>query len=326
MSDDPGQEDPHDSPARAGERPPGCAAAPQPVISRAVWLMALGAFLFSISSLCIKLVGQGVPAMQIVFVRSVLGSFLCLHGLSRAGHWPHKKSMRLLAMRGVSGALAVTATFQAIVWLPLGDATTIFFTNPVFATILAVFFLGERAGPKVALCVGLGLAGVVFIAKPTWLFGGEAALPALPVWMALAGAFFAAVSFVTIRRLGNREHPLAVVLAFVGTTSVATAPVAVWGWVWPTPGQWLLMAAIAVLTHIGQVFLTRGLETETAGKASAVGYLQIVFAALWGFLFFGETMDSWDATGAMMIIGSTLALHGRVRKIKLWRFRRYWSR
>jgi drug/metabolite transporter (DMT)-like permease len=68
------------------------------------------------------------------------------------------------------------------------------------------------------------------------------------------------------------------------------------------------LLAVGVTAQAGQVYLTRGLQLEPAGRATAVGYLQIVFAAIWGAAFFSEYPDAWAVTGALLILVSTLTL------------------
>ncbi len=76
----------------------------------------------------------------------------------------------------------------------------------------------------------------------------------------------------------------------------------------PTPLEWLLLAGIGVVTQLGQVFMTRGLREERAGRAMAVAYMQIVFAAVWGALFFAELPDPWGVGGALLIIVGTAGI------------------
>jgi drug/metabolite transporter (DMT)-like permease len=83
--------------------------------------------------------------------------------------------------------------------------------------------------------------------------------------------------------------------------------------VWPTPLEWIVLLGVGVSTQLGQIAITRGLHLERAGRAAAVGYLQILFAAVWGALVFAEYPDLATLLGAAFIIGGTLALarHGR---------------
>ena len=74
------------------------------------------------------------------------------------------------------------------------------------------------------------------------------------------------------------------------------------GAVWPTPVEWLLLVGVGVVTQIGQVFLTKGLHLEKAGRAMSMSYVQVIFAAVWGFLFFRETPNSLSVVGAGLIL------------------------
>jgi drug/metabolite transporter (DMT)-like permease len=79
----------------------------------------------------------------------------------------------------------------------------------------------------------------------------------------------------------------------------------------PTRMEWLVLLGIGVATQLGQMALTNGLRLERAGPATATAYLQIVFAGIWGILFFAEIPDWGTLAGAALIVGSTLALARR---------------
>jgi drug/metabolite transporter (DMT)-like permease len=111
---------------------------------------------------------------------------------------------------------------------------------------------------------------------------------------------------VLIRRIRDRESPLVMVFYFPLVTVPLALPFAVAQWVWPTPTEWLLLLGLGVATQMAQVHMTRGLVLVPAGRATAVGYLQVVLAAVWGALLFGELPDLLTLGGAALIIGGTL--------------------
>jgi drug/metabolite transporter (DMT)-like permease len=78
--------------------------------------------------------------------------------------------------------------------------------------------------------------------------------------------------------------------------------------VWPTPLEWLVLAGIGVTTQIGQVFLTKGLMIERAGRATSVGYIQICFAVIWQLLIFRQEPGLGTLLGAALIIGGTVVV------------------
>jgi drug/metabolite transporter (DMT)-like permease len=271
-------------------------------------LMAVGAFWFSVMSLLVKLAGQRIPSQELVLVRALITLVLSYVALRRARLPVRGLHPRLLVLRGALGCAGLTCFYYSLVHLPLGEATLIQYTNPVFAAVIAAVVLRERVGAREMACLAASLAGVVLVVRPAGLLGGGAALPLGSASIALLGALCSAAAYVTVRRMGTAEDSRRVVLYLPLVTVPVTLPFALPGWVWPTPAEWLLLGGVGVSTQIAQVYMTRGLQRESAARATAVGYLQIVFAAAWGFLAFGETPGVWAAAGAAVIVASTLAL------------------
>jgi drug/metabolite transporter (DMT)-like permease len=275
---------------------------------RGIRYMVGAAFFFSLMSLFVKLAGRTLPTMEIVLARGVVIAVVTGGILRRRGipAWGRRKG--LLLLRGILGFVALTCFYFALVHLPLADATVIQYTNPAWTALLAAVFIDERLDRRESLGIVAALAGVVLIARPTFLFRpGQAALDPVWVGVALAGALFSAAAYVTVRQLGATEDPLVIVFYFALVNVVAAVPAAAPTAVWPSPEGWLLLGAVGVSTQVAQVMMTRGLKHERAGKAMAVAYLQIVFATLWGVLFLGEIPDLWVAGGAVLVIAGTWA-------------------
>lgn len=272
--------------------------------------MALGAFWFSIMAVLVKTAGQNLPSQQIVLVRGVITLVLSTALVMRAGisPWGARERRGLLVLRGSFGFAALSFFYTSLVHLPLAEANLIQYTNPVFTAILAAWLLGERMGRREVLCVAASLAGVVLVVRPVSLLsGGPTVVSPHAATIALAGALCSALAYVTIRRIKG-ENPLVIVFYFPLVTVPATLPFALPQWVWPTPMEWLILAGIGIATQIAQVNMTRGLQMETAGRATAVAYLQVVFAAVWGVAFFGERPDAWIIAGATLVLASTVVL------------------
>jgi drug/metabolite transporter (DMT)-like permease len=271
--------------------------------------MAIGAFFFSLMSLCVKLVGQRIPNQEVVLVRGVLTLGFTYLLLRRAGVAPLGNRRGGLLVRGFLGYAALSCFYYAIVHLPLAEATVLQYMNPLWAAVLATWVLAERMGWREGALVLASLAGVVLIARPAFLFGGGAsALPAGAVLVGLLGAAFSGAAYVGVRELSRTEHPLVIVFYFPLVTVPFALPAALANLVWPTPREWLLLLGIAVTAQLGQIYITRGLQREAAGRATAAGYLQVVFAGLWGLLFFRERPDLWVAIGSAVILTCTLLL------------------
>jgi drug/metabolite transporter (DMT)-like permease len=271
--------------------------------------MVGAAFFFSLMSLFVKLVGQHLPSQQIVLVRSVVTLGYTYALLRWSGVDAGGENKVLLLVRGAFGFTALSCFFFALTKLPLADATVIHYTNPVFTALIAAVVLGEAIGPREIAGALLSLVGVTLIAQPSFLFGPTAkTLNLLYVGVALAGALASASAYVTVRKLRETEHPLVVVFYFSLVASIGSTPTpAFTAMDWPTPWEWvLLIGGVAGCAQIAQILLTRGLHAERAGRAMAMTYLQIVFAAVWGMLFLGEFPGLLSIGGALLVISGTL--------------------
>ncbi len=270
--------------------------------------MAESALAFAVMGALAKAAGQRLPVGEIVLARALVSLVLSLATLRRAGVDPlGTRRLRLLA-RGAIGALGLACVFYAVTRLPLAEATVIQYLHPVFTAVLAALLLRERAGAGLALSLALGAAGVLAVARPALLFGGAAApLPPLALAAAVAGAFLSACAYVAVRHLSATEHPVVIVFYFAWVAVAGALPFAVHSLVWPEGSEWLLLLGVGVTAQVGQVAMTRGLRLEPAGRATALSYLQVLFAAALGALFFGEIPGPWTALGALLILGGTFA-------------------
>jgi drug/metabolite transporter (DMT)-like permease len=273
--------------------------------------MVLAAFCFSVMSLLVKAVGVRLPSQEVVFVRAAV-SLVVAYGLvrrARPGNWGHRKG--LLVVRGLMGFAALSCFFYALIHLPLADATVIQYTNPVWTAWLGWWLLDEGLTRGEAALSASGLLGVVLIARPTVLFGGVARLDPLAVAIGLAGALFSAAAYVSVRRLGRTEHPVIIVFYFTLITVPASVPGLLMHAVLPTLHELALLGGVGISAVLGQLCLTRGLQREPAGRATAISYVQVVFAASWGVLFFREYPDALSLAGAALVLLSTIVIARR---------------
>ena len=268
--------------------------------------MAGSALFFSVMSMLVKVASErGLPAMEIVLVRCAVMTVLTALLARGAGASLAGNDRRTLFGRGFVGAAALSLFYLALGRLPLGDATALHYTAPMWTAALAAPVLGERPGRSLLAALALSGAGVVLVTRPALVFGG-APLDTLGVAAALAGAILSGLAYVSVRKLRATDHPLTVVfwLSWVGV--LIALPFAIAGWVTPSSMDWLLLIGVGLTTQVAQVFMTRGLHLETAGRAVAVGYLQVVFAFLWGWVVFSDTPVATGLAGAALVVVSTL--------------------
>ena len=272
---------------------------------RGVRHMLASALAFSLMSLFVKLAGERLPTSEIVLARSLASLALSWILLRRKRMSPWGQDRRMLLLRGLLGFFALASFYTAVRELPLAEATLLHFLNPIATAVFAALFLGERAGPLTAAGLLLGLAGTALVAQPAQWFGVEAEaleLSRLGVLAGLSGALFSGAAYTVVRRLVRREDPLVVVFYFPLVAVPAVLPFVVEVAVWPTPLEWLWLALVGLCTQVGQVELTRGLRLLPAGRAMAISYLQVPFAALWGFACFGDLPTAWTLAGALLVV------------------------
>lgn len=308
------------SPSLAAASPPTgalAAAETRRERTRGVLYMLGSALGFSLMSLLVKVASSSFPAMELVFARSAFMAALTFAVLRRDGVPPLGVDRRTLLLRGAVGATALSLFYVGIGRLPLGDAVTIQYTTPVWTALTAALLLGERLRPLVLVGAGLSLAGVALVARPSALFGSVGAGPPLDGWGVAAvatGAVLSGLAYTFVRKLRATDRPMTIIFYLSWMGMVGALPFALGGgWAWPTGWEWLLLLAIGLATHAGQVGLTKGMQRLEAGTASSVGYIQVVLAFVWGAVLLGDAVDALSVAGAALVVSSVLLVVRRAR-------------
>jgi drug/metabolite transporter (DMT)-like permease len=158
----------------------------------------------------------------------------------------------------------------------------------------------------------LGWIGVLLVAQPPALFApaglATAAQPLPPdgVLLAVVGALFTALAYVSVRSLARSEHPLVIVFWFPLVAALMSLPAVLLHPVLPQGPEWLWLLGVGLFTQLGQLGLTYGLARLPAARATAISYSQVAFAGLWGWLLFAEALDGWTSLGAVLILAAVL--------------------
>jgi drug/metabolite transporter (DMT)-like permease len=278
-------------------------------ITTGVRHMAVGAFWFSVMSVLVKVAGQRLPSMEIVFFRGILTLAMSYVIVKRARIEPVLgANRRLLLQRGILGAAALACFLFSLTHLPLAESTLIQYMNPVFAILVAHWWFGERMGRGEWIALVASLTGVLLITRPAFLFGGAAS--GIDPWhavIALGGALFSGSAYATIRQM-PKERPEVVVLYLPLMSVPMSLPFIATNWHAPTWEEWLLLIGIGIATQLAQTSMTRGLQIEKTARATMVGYVQIIFAGAWGALLFNEAITVWTIVGAAIVLAGMLSL------------------
>lgn len=290
------------------------------MLSRGVAYMALSALGFSAMAVFVKLASAELPTGEIVLVRAAMTLVISYVLVRRAGLSPWGTRRGKLLLRGLLGFSALGCYYLALARLPLADATTLFYLQPLVTAILAWRLLGEPIGWATVFAIACGLGGVLFVVHP----GAGAVSDPLGFAVALGSALLSSVAYVTVRHLsspkrqpeehGTRytlragEHPLVIVFYFPLVATPLAVPWAAMDFVVPSANDWIWLVAIGCTTQLGQVFMTKGLALERAGRATSIGYVQICFAIVWQLVIFGQAPALGTLVGATLIIAGTLAV------------------
>ncbi|MCP9799898.1 DMT family transporter [Synechococcus sp. RedBA-s] len=276
--------------------------------------MVASALAFSLMGVCVKALGGRLPVAEVVLARAVVSLLISWWMLRCAGLNPWGQRRGLLVGRGILGTAGLYCVYLALTGLPLAAATVLQYLHPTFTALLAWPLLAERPGWRVWGAVLLGLLGVAVLVVPDGAgavgagFGAAAGagLPALPLLFALAGALLSALAYVSVRALRNSEHPLVVVFYFPLMALPLSLPLVLLQPVAPTAPEFAWLLGVGVFTQLGQIALTYGLMGMAAARATAISYVQVPLAALWGVWWFGEAVPARAGLSALLVLLATL--------------------
>lgn len=265
----------------------------------ALSLAAFGAY--ATHDVVVKLLGEDYTAFQIMFFSGLMGFPLVtmmLMGDRRDGTLiPRHPWWSIL--RSVSAVATGVMGFFAFSQLPLATCYAIFFAMPLLITLMAIPMLGEKVGIRRGIAVIVGLCGVLIVLRPG---GGEGF--SIGHVAALGAAVTGALTSVIVRKIGNEERSVVLMLYPMVLTSFAMG--AVMPVVYePMPVEHLgLTAVMAFLGMLGALGIIAAYRAAPAVIVAPMQYSQILWAALYGWLFFDEGVDLYTAIGSAVIIAS----------------------
>jgi drug/metabolite transporter (DMT)-like permease len=281
--------------------------APPPAdrILRAILAIIFSVLCFSVLNAISKTLSQSFPVVEVIwgryFFAFVVMMVLFLPRSGRALFRWHNVPSQVI--RGLLLFFSSFLYFHGLVHMPLASAASISLTSPLVVTALSSRFLGEPVGAKrwAACCVGF--VGALIVVRPG--FGGFQWASLLIVASTICSSLYQLYS----RRYGQSERPdaSATMATIVGT--VAAAPLLPFDWVTPTLGwHWALFVGLGVMAAVGHYFLTIAYSQAPAAVVAPFNYVQLIGAAVLGYLVFGDIPDFWTWAGAAVIVCSGLYL------------------
>ncbi|MBC7133977.1 MAG: DMT family transporter [Roseovarius sp.] len=261
--------------------------------------MVLTSVLFVAVTALVKILGTRVPAPQAAFLRYLMGLVFLLPVLWTLGHLRlGAGTWGLIGVRGVMHALGVALWFHAMTRIPIADVTAMNYLTPVYVTLGAALFLGERLAARRILAVIAALCGALIILRPGFREVGEGHLAMLVAAVVFGGSYLIAKVLLSRVSAGVLVAMLSLAVA------IGLAPVAIAVWVPPTPRELAILLAVACVATAGHYTMALAFRAAPLAVTQPVNFLQLVWAVLLGALVFGEGVDVFVILGGALIVAS----------------------
>lgn len=255
---------------------------------------------FSFMTFFVRLAGD-LPTMQKAFFRNAVALVIAVAMLfSEKEKFEIKKEFKWdIFFRCLFGTTGLIANFYAIDKLDLADSNMLNKLSPFFAIILSIPLLKEKPSKLDITATIIAFIGALFIIRPT-----GTNLQLVPALIGLYGGFGAGTAYVFVRRAGGKgaKTPV-IVICFSAFSCLLTLPFLIAGYVPMTGKQWLILIMAGASAAVGQFAITTAYKFAPAKKLSVFDYLQVLFAALWGIIFFKEVPAVLSIIGYVIIIG-----------------------
>lgn len=264
--------------------------------SRGIVLLLLGVLSFSLMDAIAKYLAPRYDPVQIVWARYFVNFLVVILLLGRSvGPTYRTRNATVQVLRGFSQLASVGLFFTSLGFIGLAEATAIMDSNPVLITLGAALFLGEPIGWRRIVGIIIALVGAMIIIRPgTGVFQPAAVLP-------LLGAFTYAAGAILTRKA--RHDPIATSVLWTATIgTILTSALVGFYWTPIQPGDIWAFIAIGVIGAVAQALIIRAFAVAEASAIAPFGYVGIVFAATWGWLFWGTVPDLWTIIGATIVV------------------------
>ena len=304
-----------------------------------MFLMVMAGVLLTISNLFVQLAidknKAKIPTLEIVFARSLIQLILVLPLLIvfRVRILNDEMNIAQLVIMGVSGFLSVTFIYLGIDKIPLGDATVITFTSPVFTTLFAYALLSESCSIVDGMCGVCSFIGVVIAARPSFIFGKRHGITSITfhreklsierkeelhlmgIGHVLLGAVFLSLYYVLTRKIGLKQNYL-VNIFYPSLFGSIFGPIIMLSFNEPVtmPGCWnvlLYVVLVGLSGLVGLILLAQSLRLEDAGPLILIRNLDIVYAFTFQYWFMGTPPSKWSIGGGIIIVLSTSVIIGK---------------
>ena len=262
---------------------------------------------FSVMDVIVKW-SEDYPVGQVLFFRGLCGVIPILFLIPRDRYFDFYKTTRPLLhlKRCIAGLIAITAIFIALRKLPLATVVSVTFAAPIFTTIFSIYFLNEKVGLYRWVAVIVGFIGIIIISEP-----GYSSLNIYylyPIILCIGLSYVA----IAIRQLSSTEPVWLIGLFFsISIFILSLFSIFTEGWVLPSLKDLFLLSMVGVLGGLANLWLTQSYKFSEVSLVTPLKYLALVFAIIFGYLFWDEIPTLKTLIGSILVIFSSLIIFRR---------------
>ena len=261
--------------------------------------MVVTGLLFVLVTALVKYLGPRIPAAEAAFLRYALGLVLLIPMLKSFRETSYSPSLlKLFGLRGITHSLGVALWFYAMARIPIADVTAMNYMTPVYVTLGAALFLGERLAFRRIMAVLVAMIGALIILRP-----GFREIGIGHIAMVFTAIFFAC-SYLIAKRTSGLVSPSVVVVMLSLSVTVGLFPLALMDWVMPTLQETFILFLVACVATLGHYTMTLAFAAAPVTVTQPVTFLQLVWAVSLGVVFFGEPIDPWVIAGGCVIMSA----------------------
>ncbi|MEP1963545.1 DMT family transporter [Tateyamaria sp.] len=274
------------------------------------WMLVTGLCFVAVTAL-VKYMGPRVPPAEAAFLRYLLGLVFLVPMLPamRDAHLSARQ-WRLFTLRGAFHSGGVMLWFFAMTRIPIAEVTAMNYLAPVYVSIGAALFLGEKLALRRIAAIAVALIGTAVILRP----GFREVEPGHVAMLFCAVAF--AGSYLLAKIMADEVKPAVVVFMLSIFVTIGLAPFALANWVTPSWGDLGLLFAVASFATAGHFTMTMAFAAAPVTVTQPITFLQLVWAVALGALVFSEPVDIWVILGGGLILASVTFITWREAVLK----------
>jgi S-adenosylmethionine uptake transporter len=292
---------------------------------KGIYYLIAGVLVFSLQDVIIKWISDKYPVHEIVLIRSCFAIIPILFIAHLEGGLYLLRTNHFVAhiIRSFLFFGAYICFYLSLAALPMAETVSLFFSAPIFITILSVTSLGEKVGFRSWIAVFVGFFGVIIMLRPS----SEMIDPA--AFLGLSTGFLYAIASIITRRLGKHEsgvslafYPTVMYIIFSTILSIALNNIAVTKkshpslaflfreWQLPSQGDLFLFIIIGLISAGGFYFLSQAYRLAQPSTIAPFEYIYVPLSVIWGYVFWKDILEPQSVIGMVLIVGSGLYIFG----------------